>query len=314
MANNLATIEPRAVVPAFTFHDMQNMATAFARGGMFGSQDPHAVLSLMLVAQAEGKHPAQIMQDYHVVQGKPAKKADAMLRDFIGSGGSVKWHELTDDVADATFSHPQGGSVRITWDNDRVQQAGIGGNPMHKKYPRQMKRSRCVSEGVRTVYPGATGGFYVPEEVADFDDAPAKPEPRKVRAVTDDKRAKAEEWTAAHVAEVAVTDDPEGLAQKTAGAVAKLETQFPDLFDRVADAWAARKQEGGAQMEAETDAPPSDGVAAWKAQIDACETLSALGKCEAEFMKSPDAEGPDAAAIEQAFDDMRQALKGRAAK
>jgi hypothetical protein len=51
----------------------------------------------------------------------------------------------------------------------RATKAQLGGKDMWKKYPRQMLRSRVVSEGVRTVYPGATSGLYVPEEVRDFD-------------------------------------------------------------------------------------------------------------------------------------------------
>jgi hypothetical protein len=35
----------------------------------------------------------------------------------------------------------------------RAQKAQLGGKDMWKKYPRQMLRSRVVSEGVRTVYP-----------------------------------------------------------------------------------------------------------------------------------------------------------------
>jgi hypothetical protein len=39
---------------------------------------------------------------------------------------------------------------------------------MHKKFPRQMLRSRVVSEGVRTIWPMATGGMYAPEEAAEI--------------------------------------------------------------------------------------------------------------------------------------------------
>jgi hypothetical protein len=39
---------------------------------------------------------------------------------------------------------------------------------MWKKYPRQMLRSRVISEGVRTVYPGATSGLYEENEVHDI--------------------------------------------------------------------------------------------------------------------------------------------------
>jgi hypothetical protein len=51
---------------------------------------------------------------------------------------------------------------------------------MYKKYPRQMLRSRTISEGVRTVYPGATSGLYEEGEVASFepraDDPPHDPQ------------------------------------------------------------------------------------------------------------------------------------------
>lgn len=169
--NAVAIRQPQSMVAAdHNATDMFKMAQAIAAGKLFGSTDPNAVFTLMLLAQAEGKHPGLVMRDYHVISGKPAKKADAMLVDFLASGGKVEWHSLTDELADATFTHPAGGSVRISWDDKRVQAAGIGSNPMHKKYPRQMKRARVISEGVRTVYPGATGGLYVPEEVQDFDE------------------------------------------------------------------------------------------------------------------------------------------------
>ena len=56
---------------------------------------------------------------------------------------------------------------------------------MWVKFPRQMLRSRVVSEGIRTVDPGAVCGAYTPEEVQDF--APLAPEkPAVVLASADD--------------------------------------------------------------------------------------------------------------------------------
>lgn len=147
--------------------DLERMAKAFAASKLFGIQNVDQALALCLVAQAEGRHPASAAQDYHIISGRPAKKADAMLRDFIANGGKVQWHTLDNEMADATFSHPSGGTVRIDWTLQRAKEAGIA-NPMWKKYPRQMLRSRVVSEGVRTVCPGATSGMYVPEEVQDI--------------------------------------------------------------------------------------------------------------------------------------------------
>lgn len=148
--------------------EMERLAIAVAKSGLFGLKTPDQALALMAISQAEGRHPALAARDYHIIQNTPAKKAEAMLRDFLSAGGKVEWHALTDEIADATFSHPQGGTARISWDAARVAKAQLGGNAMHKKYPRQMLRSRVVSEGVRTIWPMATSGFYVPEEVATF--------------------------------------------------------------------------------------------------------------------------------------------------
>jgi len=154
MTTNLPTV--------YTMNDLEKMATAFAKSGMFGAKTPEQALALLMLAHAEGVHPAIAMRDFDVIQGRPAKKAEAMLRSFISNGGKVEWHKLDDDCADATFSHPQGGSARITWDMVRVRKAQISNKAMYDKYPRQMLRSRCVSEGCRTVYPASTSGLYAP--------------------------------------------------------------------------------------------------------------------------------------------------------
>lgn len=153
---------PTALVP---FDAIQKMAEVASKSKLFGAQTPEQALTIMLIAQAEGRHPMSAAKDYDIINGKPAKKAEAMLRDFIAAGGTVEWHKLDDTGAEATFSHPQGGTVRIDWNKKRMEQAKIANEAMYSKYPRAMYRSRCVSEGVRTVCPSATGGLYVPEEV-----------------------------------------------------------------------------------------------------------------------------------------------------
>lgn len=168
--NNLAIVQqPREA--AVSMGDMVRMAEAIAKSGFFGIKTADQALALMAIAQAEGLHPAIAARDYHVIQGKPALKADAMLARFQSAGGKVEWHRLDDECVDATFSHPSGGSARIAWDKARVKQAKIE-NGMHGKYPRQMLRARVVSEGIRTVFPGVVVGVYTPEEVQDFEPQP----------------------------------------------------------------------------------------------------------------------------------------------
>ena len=145
--------------------DLKTMADAFSQSGLFGTKTSTQCMALLLLAQAEGVHPAIAMRDFDVINGRPAKKAEAMHRSFLAGGGSIEWHKLDDTCADATFKHPQGGEARITWDMERVKKAKISNEAMYTKYPRQMLRSRCISEGCRTVFPSATSGLYEPGEV-----------------------------------------------------------------------------------------------------------------------------------------------------
>lgn len=166
MSNELTVKQAAALVP---YSELERMANAFVKSGLFGVKTADQAIALMLVAQAEGQHPAIIARDYDIIQGRPAKKSEAMLRSFLQGGGKVEWHTLTDELAEATFSHPQGGAVRISWDMARASKAGLSSKDNYKKFPRQMLRNRCISEGVRTVYPIATSGMYVPEEVEEFE-------------------------------------------------------------------------------------------------------------------------------------------------
>ena len=73
------------------FQDMQQMAKAIADSRLFGLTDINQVLALGMVAQAEGHAFATAARDYHVIQGRPALKADAMMARFQAAGGKVNW-------------------------------------------------------------------------------------------------------------------------------------------------------------------------------------------------------------------------------
>lgn len=156
------------------YSDMERMAAVVAQSGLFGIKTPMQALALMLIAQAEGLHPATAARDYHVISGRPALKADAMLSKFQAAGGKVQWHEYTDVSVSATFSHPQGGAVKIGWTIDQASRAGLTGRDVWKQYPRAMLRARVISEGIRTVYPGVLAGMYTPEEIRDMAPHPAE--------------------------------------------------------------------------------------------------------------------------------------------
>ena len=148
--------------------DIERAGSYIAKSGLFGVKTPEQAIALMLVAQAEGRNPFEAARDYHIIQGRPALKADSILARFQQAGGSVRWIELSDTKAVAEFSHPQGGKVTIDWDLDRAKRAGLLGKENWRNYPRQMLRARVISEGVRTIYPGVCVGTYTVEEVQDM--------------------------------------------------------------------------------------------------------------------------------------------------
>ena len=213
-----------------SFAEMERLAESVARSRLFGIQTPDQALALMAISQAEGRHPALAARDYDIIQGRPTKKAEAMQRDFLAAGGKIEWEALDDTRACATFSHPQGGSIRIDWDMARATKAGLAGKDLWKKYPRNMLRARVVSEGVRTAFPAATSGMYVPEEVHDI--------PREMVDVTPQKRTPPHDPVTGEIHEEQFTPGP---------TIADLEARFVN--------YAA---EGMARLEAEWKALATD--------------------------------------------------------
>ena len=151
-----------AVIP---FAEVTKMAAVAASSRMFGFKTQDEALAIMLLCQGEGLHPAVAMRDYHVISGRPSMKADAMLARFQQAGGSVKWTRYDETAVSGVFSHPQGGSVEITWNMEQAKRANLSGKDVWKAHPRAMLRARCISEGIRTVFPACIVGVYTPEEI-----------------------------------------------------------------------------------------------------------------------------------------------------
>lgn len=167
------------------FEQLTHMARTMAESNLFGVKSPQQALALMLVAQAQGIPAAQACVDFDLIQGKPAMTARAMLARFQEKGGIIKWLEYSDTACEAEFVHPScPNPVKVRWTMADAKRAGLDTKDTWKKYPRQMLSSRVMSEGVDRCYPSASGGFYPPEVVQDFE--PRKDAPRQERDVTPD--------------------------------------------------------------------------------------------------------------------------------
>lgn len=167
-------------LPTLQFNSLETFqkAAKFAvESKLFGVKDESQAMALMLLCQAEGIHPMAAVRDFHIIQGRPALKAESMQTRFQQAGGSIHWLRLNDTVAEASFSHPQSGEITIKWDIDMAKKAGLLGKDVWRAYPRAMLRSRVISEGIRTIFPGCLSGAYTPEECESFIDV--TPEPQK---------------------------------------------------------------------------------------------------------------------------------------
>jgi len=250
--NALATVH----AADYAVSDIERMAQAVAKSRLFGMKEPEQALALMLIAQAEGMHPAIAARDYHVIQGRPTLKADAMLARFQQAGGKVSWGEYTAERVAATFSHPQGGSVEIDWTIAQAKAAGLANKDTWKQYPRQMLRARVISEGIRTVFPGVAVGVYTPEEADDFDAKPARqPAQETARVVEEEPEGPSPIFTACKAA-IDICDDEAALnAWKEQNAKA-FEQMNDDDYNAVGAYWRDRVKAARAAAKAAPPTPP----------------------------------------------------------
>jgi hypothetical protein len=150
-----------------------------AKSNLFG-KSPDQMIALMLIAQAEGIHPAMAAQEYDIIQGRPALKSQSALARFQAAGGRIIWTRRDNQACEAEFSHPQGGTVAVSWTIERAKQMGLADKDNWRKQPGIMLQWRCVAEGVRACYPACLNRLYLVEEVMDFEPAPAAPAMRNV--------------------------------------------------------------------------------------------------------------------------------------
>ena len=142
-------------VPSYSLEQRFALAKSFAASGLFGVRSADAAMSLIMLAEAEGQHPAHAMMEYHVIDGKPVRKAEKIAARFMVSGGKIDWEELTDTVGRARFTHPLGSPCVVEWTIERAQKAGlVRANSPWTKNPKSMLRSRVWSEGCLQCFPG----------------------------------------------------------------------------------------------------------------------------------------------------------------
>lgn len=149
-----------------------------------------AVLALTCIC--EGITPLEFVRTYHIIEGRPAMRADAMAAKFLAAGGLIEWHEIGEagKPASATFtfgrqSIPMAFSLddarRMLGKTKDGQDVIDKPNSNWQKDPGAMLRARLVSKAVRILAPHIVVGVYTPEELQDVAEPTAAPPQRSSR-------------------------------------------------------------------------------------------------------------------------------------
>ncbi len=199
--------QDRRITVSPSLPDLSVMAKSIAGSKMFGIQNEDQAMALMLLCQAEGIHPVMALRRYHIIEGKPAMRADALQGEFEREG-AILWHERDEKVCAATFfrdkTKADEKAIERAKSRYEVLVAGKSEAPfaaigeltivrtladaiekklamsydqdrkewkMKKNWrqsPRQMLHWRCLTEGVRAMNPGLVAGVYTEDEVLDM--------------------------------------------------------------------------------------------------------------------------------------------------
>lgn len=155
---------------------------AITASRIFGCQNEAQGQILALECLAKRLPPLALAEQYHLIDGKLSMKADAMLAGFEDLGGEYEVREYSPDACEVIFKRGKNAlSIRITWEMAQQEKWPFAsGNKLKTNWSTPIGRqdmlwARVVSRGVRKLAPGVVCGRYTPEEISDFEPAPAPP-------------------------------------------------------------------------------------------------------------------------------------------
>ena len=181
--SNLLPATTQSQVPDAAVYDkindpveaIERLGGWIASSGMFGCTKPEQGHILAMQCLAERKSPFDIKRTYHLINGAPTMRSDAMLAGYRARGGKVIWKQADTRAAVAVWKY-DGNEMEIGYSLDDAKAAGLwpakAGSGWAKD-PAAMLRARLISKAVRMLAPEVVMGIYTPEEQADFGTSPA---------------------------------------------------------------------------------------------------------------------------------------------
>lgn len=214
-------------LPMQTFDELTRAGQLLAQSNMFGINNAAAGFVVAATCHQQGMSLMEFGRTYHIIDGRPSMRADAMLAEFRKAGGKCRLIENSTTKAEAEFEF-EGQKCKFSYTMDDARRTGdcfkSDGKTLKHNWERRaddMLWARMVSRAVRRMAPEINAGLYPPEEVGDMPATPPAP-PTPISPEEAVRRAKTVE------AEVApATAQPEAAAPVT---VISDATVCPDGF------------------------------------------------------------------------------------
>jgi len=185
MSTEIQRYEGGTTLPVDSMDDLMQIGTAIAQSGMFGVKNLASGLVVAATCHQQGITLLEFQRTYHIIEGRPSMRADAMLAEFRRKGGKYRILENSMERAAAEFDF-EGQKVTLEYTMEDAKRTGDcyqgdGKSIKHTwaKRPDDMLWARLVSRAVRRLAPEINAGLYAPEEVQDFE-KPERPEPRNI--------------------------------------------------------------------------------------------------------------------------------------
>lgn len=161
-------------LPITSMEDLATAGRLLAQSGMFGCHNDAEGFVIAATCFQQGITLMDFIRTYHLIENKPAMKADAMAAEYRKRGGRFKILERSPNLAKAEFEFEKQ-KVIFEFSMEEAKANGIctASNGTMKanwqKHPTNMLWARMMSNAVRTLCPEVNAGLYTPEEVSDFD-------------------------------------------------------------------------------------------------------------------------------------------------
>ena len=149
------------------------MASVLCKSGLIpsGLNSPEKVFVALQWGHELGLSPMVAVNNVAVINGKPTLSADIMSAIVKRSPeyGGIEWVEMSNKKAECKITRilPNGEKETQTssFSIEDAEKAGLLGKDVWKKYTKRMLKHRCLSSGLKDMFPDLLAGLYDPEEM-----------------------------------------------------------------------------------------------------------------------------------------------------